>query len=370
MSTLAGIRILMTTDTVGGVWSYTAALATALARSGAEMHLVTLGPPARADQRAALDGTSIRLIETDLALEWQDPEAADLVRARTLLLRLERKLRPDVIHLNSYREASFSWQAPVVLVAHSCVNSWAHACRDTAFLAEPRWRRYDQLASAGLADAAAWVAPTSAFGETIARFYTLPRPGIAIWNGIEPTRCFPSQKQTFVLAAGRMWDKAKNLAALAAVADSIPCPIHVAGSGVERAEQYPTIRTLGELPQPELWRRMSEAAIFASPALYEPFGLSVLEAAAAGCALVLSDIPTFRELWHDAALFVALGDDDALRSALSWLAADEPARRALQQAARQRARRFTLNKMVTAYTDLYLDLIEQRSAHRLGEACA
>ena len=40
-------------------------------------------------------------------------------------------------------------------------------------------------------------------------------------------------------------------------------------------------------------------------ALYEPFGLAVLEAAQAGCALVLSDIPTFRELWDGAALFVA-----------------------------------------------------------------
>ena len=38
---------------------------------------------------------------------------------------------------------------------------------------------------------------------------------------------------------------------------------------------------------------MSRAAIFFSPALYEPFGLGVLEAAARGCALVLADIPSF-----------------------------------------------------------------------------
>ena len=50
---------------------------------------------------------------------------------------------------------------------------------------------------------------------------------------------------------------------------------------------------------------MARTAVFVSPALYEPFGLAVLEAAQAGCALVLSDIPTFRELWDGVALFVA-----------------------------------------------------------------
>ena len=44
--------------------------------------------------------------------------------------------------------------------------------------------------------------------------------------------------------------------------------------------------------------------IFVSVSRYEPFGLAVLEAAHAGCALVLSDIPTFRELWQGAASFV------------------------------------------------------------------
>jgi glycosyltransferase involved in cell wall biosynthesis len=370
MSRLDSVRILMTTDTVGGVWSHAITLSNALAEFGAEIHLVTLGPAARADQRAAIEGTSIKLIETDLALEWQDPEATDLDRAREMLLRLERKIRPDVIHLNSYREATFDWHAPVVVVAHSCVNSWGHACNDTAFLAEPRWQRYGELAAAGLASASTWVAPTCAFGETIARIYTPPRPGVLIWNGVTPA--FPTilPKQTLVLAAGRMWDKAKNLAALEAVAGAVPCPIHVAGPGTEPGQQHSAINFLGELPQVELWQRMLHAAIFASPALYEPFGLSVLEAAAAGCALVLADIPTFRELWQDAAIFVSVGDNQALCSALSWLATDTNACMALQRAARRRARRYQRGRMAAGYAELYLDLLSQRSTHHPVEACA
>jgi glycosyltransferase involved in cell wall biosynthesis len=370
MNGLAGMRILMTSDTIGGVWSYATSLSTALAAMGAEIHLVTMGPPARADQRVALRGTDIRLIETDLALEWQDAEASDLAHARAVLLGLERQLRPDIVHLNSFREATFGWRAPVVLVAHSCVNSWARACDDTDFLSEPLWQRYGELIAKGLASAAAWVAPTCAFGETIARIHTPPRPGLAIWNGVGSMPSQIARKENFILAAGRMWDRAKNLAALDSVADDVPAPIYVAGAHAEADDGRCSLRVLGELPQAELRQWMSRAAIFASPARYEPFGLAVLEAASAGCALVLADIPTFRELWQDAAVFVAPDDTAALTSMLAWISNDERARKALQRAAHQRARRYTLHEMAAQYSDLYLDLFGRQTSHHFAEACA
>ena len=58
---------------------------------------------------------------------------------------------------------------------------------------------------------------------------------------------------------------------------------------------------------------MARAAIFVSSSVYEPFGLAVLEAAGSGAALVLSDIPTFRELWDEAALFAPPGDAAGIR---------------------------------------------------------
>ena len=125
MSGLPELRVLMTTDTVGGVWTYSSGLATSLSEAGASVTLVTLGPRARADQRAMLHESRVRLIETDLALEWQDPEGQNISDARRVLAGLEAKLRPDLVHLNSFREASFGWRAPIVLAAHSCVRSWA-----------------------------------------------------------------------------------------------------------------------------------------------------------------------------------------------------------------------------------------------------
>jgi hypothetical protein len=57
------------------------------------------------------------------------------------------------------------------------------------------------------------------------------------------------------------------------------------------------VRCLGPLEASELAGWMHRAAIYALPARYEPFGLSALEAAQAGCALVLGDLSSLREVW-------------------------------------------------------------------------
>jgi glycosyltransferase involved in cell wall biosynthesis len=101
---------------------------------------------------------------------------------------------------------------------------------------------------------------------------------------------------------------------------------------------------------------MRDASIFVSSALYEPFGLSVLEAAASGCALVLSDLPSFRELWNDAALFVDPRERDAIRTALQSVCRDKDLRARLQSKARMRARRYSLRAMVGAYVQLYREM--------------
>lgn len=358
MNRLSNLRILMTTDTVGGVWTYATTLASALAGLGAEVYLVTIGPRPRADQRAMLSLPGVHLIESDLALEWQDPESNDLSPAEEFLARLERQIKPDIVHLNSFREATFDWNAPVLVVAHSCVNSWGIACNDTAWLTEPKWRRYSELVGAGLDRAQVWVCPSRALRDVIFDLYRPHSPGKVIWNGIAPAPPPLCQKKHFILAAGRMWDTAKNLATLAQAADGLNWPVLVAGPpGMSPGAVVSEVELLGELSRRDLRRWMERAAIFVSPALYEPFGISVLEAASAGCALVLSDIPTFRELWDAAAVFVSPTDDGALRNALSDLCTDTSKRSQLQRAAFARARRFSIAPMTDAYAELYRELL-------------
>jgi glycosyltransferase involved in cell wall biosynthesis len=344
---------MMTTDAVGGVWTYSTALAGELVKSGLEVHLLTMGRPPRDDQRAMLDGR-VQLIESDLALEWQDPEGNDVPHARRALSNFERAVEPDIIHLNGFREAALQWNAPVLVAVHSCVSSWARACDDSTWLSDAKWQRYTRAVFAGLSTANSWVAPSHAFRDVISSLYRPSSPGSVIWNGIGPGAAPARQKDSLFLGAGRMWDKAKNLSLLARASEALDWPVLVAGPIEATSTGSPgAIQFLGDLPQITLRSYMQCAEIFVSPALYEPFGLSVLEAASAGCALVLSDIPSFRELWDDAAVFVDPSDARELHNALASICRDHAGRRQLQLSARERSLRYSLAHTACAYRKLY-----------------
>jgi glycosyltransferase involved in cell wall biosynthesis len=352
MRRINGPRILMTTDAVGGVWVYASTLAAALARRGAAIHLLTLGPPPRADQLAPLRSLRNVYVEcTDLALEWMDPDGADFERACQCLSTIARRFSPDLIHVNGYREALADWRAPIVLAAHSCVWSWWQACRGGQ-PAEARWHVYRANVAAGLAAADLWLAPTAAFRDSIRTLYEPPRRGRVIHNGTDvKASCRP--KESFVLAAGRLWDEAKNGRAVVAAAGVIGWPVRLVGPASERDSTPANVQCLGELPRPDLVSLMARAAIFAAPARYEPFGLCVLEAAASGCALVLADIASFRELWGGAALFVDPSDTHELVAVLRRVSDNAALRTRLQEAARLRAERYSAAAMADAYCTAY-----------------
>jgi glycosyltransferase involved in cell wall biosynthesis len=368
-----GLRILMTTDAVGGVWAYTAELAKALAGNGHRVHVVTLGPSPRLGQVGGLTAAQgITLEVTDLRLEWGDAEGLDLARAHRRLTEIERQIKPDVVHLNGYREATAPWGAPVLVVAHSCVRSWWRACRGGE-PDEPRWHVYKSNVQAGLASADQWVAPTLAFSRTVQGLYAPPVSGRVIWNGITPLS--PEEKEPLILAAGRLWDEAKNVALLASIAPQVPWPIEVAGDTQPPANQgeipatgIGNLHLLGALSRDRLLQRMQRAAIFVAPALYEPFGLAILEAASAGCALVLSDIDSLRELWDEAALFVPAREPAAWRGVLNQVCSDETLRTTLQRAAIRRARRYSVDRMRAAYETLYCSVHRSRGRRRLASA--
>lgn len=109
---------------------------------------------------------------------------------------------------------------------------------------------------------------------------------------------------------------------------------------------------------------MARAEIYAAPAPYEPFGLAILEAAHAGCALVLADIPSLRENWDGAALFSDPRSPAEFTDHLQRLIASPQERRALQAAARQRAATFDSKRMAAAYVKLYSGSLADRSLRK------
>src|SRR5205085_3453294 len=113
------------------------------------------------------------------------------------------------------------------------------------------------------------------------------------------------------------------------------------------------VTLLGRLDDSAMAVAFAAAAIYALPARYEPFGLSVLEAATHGCALVLGDIDSLRESWSGAAVFVPPDDRPALAAALRRLIDDAGLRERLGEAARGRSREFSTAAMGDRYRALY-----------------
>ena len=178
-----------------------------------------------------------------------------------------------------------------------------------------------------------------------------------IWNGCAPFETTATAKEPLIFAAGRVWDKGKNLPALAAIAHRLAWPLAIAGAGAPQPGGSLNAPWLGPLSTAAMRRWYARAAVFVLPARYEPFGLAALEAAMARCALVLGDIPTLRELWDGAALFVPPDDPEELVSALNALAADRELLALLGDLARSRAKGYSGARMTAGYLDAYAGLL-------------
>lgn len=353
-------RVLMTADSIGGVWSYALELARQLGRHGVEVTLVVMGGKPDAEQvREAARISSLSLIGTDLRLEWMAGSRQDLELAGEILLELEAEQQPDIVHLNNYWHGALPFQAPVLLAAHSCVPTWWSACRKCPV--PPQWGPYREAVAAAVAAADMVIAPSRSYLEAFMAAHGRPKAARVIWNGRDSRNYRSRPKRPVVLAAGRLWDEAKNIAALCRAADGLGHPVLIAGDidGPDgaRLDQPANVTCLGRLTAARLSAHMAEAAVFAAPARYEPFGLGILEAALSGCALVLGDIATLRELWEDAAIFAPSDDPDALREALRALLEDPRRAEQMGQRARHRALRYDAQAMGDSYLAAYRELI-------------
>jgi glycosyltransferase involved in cell wall biosynthesis len=350
---VSALRLLLVTDAVGGVWVYSLELARALQPLGIETILALTGPSPGAAQRDA--AADIPLIDTGLPLEWLDTEAAAMLRASEKLSEIAASERADIVQTSSAAQlAGGAFEQPCIAVQHSCLATWWAAVKRDPMPPDFKWRR--DLVARGLRRADAVVAPTIAFADATRRTYGLDQPVVAVHNG-RSTRAFGALPQgDFVLTAGRLWDVGKNAAVLDRAAARIDAAFQAAGAtqGPNGARiEFDHLFTLGELSEALLGGLLSARPIFASAALYEPFGLSVLEAAQAGCALVLSDIPTHRELWGGAAILVDPRDDAAFAAAINQMLGDRLARQRLGARARERSQAYAPAEMAGKMAGIY-----------------
>jgi glycosyltransferase involved in cell wall biosynthesis len=288
-----------------------------------------------------------------MADPWEDVELAG-----NWLLDVAEDFEPELIHLDTYAHGALPWGIPTLMVAHSCVFSWwqaVHHCRP------PReWNTYHRYVESGLLSADKIVAPSRAMLDEIERIYNVCGNCQVIRNGVARAPRSDAVKKDYIFSAGRLWDEAKNTSLLAQISERLAWPVYTAGKCErEDGSTAPTgkLKCLGELSRDDVAIWHQTASIYAAPAKYEPFGLAILEAASAGCALVLGDIPSLRENWDGAAAFCDPRDPLAWIDTLNRLSADPKGRAELGVLASERSKEFTIDRTVRAYLAAYSELV-------------
>lgn len=355
-------RVFLTTDAVGGVWQYALDLARFFRTHEIEVILAILGPAPSADKRAEVELVpGLKILETGLPLEWMTGRPEEISLAGRALAEMAEETGAEIVHLsNPALACDAEWSVPLVATLHSCVGTWWRTMRVGEDMPEEfAWRT--ECIARGLSRADVATAPTAAFARLAGRTYR----GVdfrVIHNGRDDTAFAAlDMPRTGALTTGRLWDEAKNIRAIDLAAKEVRTPVFAAGPtegphGV--AQLFPHLQLLGALPNVKVRQRLAGSAIYVSASLYEPFGLGVLEAAQSGCALVLSDIESFRELWGGAAYFVDPSSPASIAEALNAISADEELRLRLGRTAQERSQRYTTARMAMRTLSAYADAMK------------
>ena len=361
------MRILLTTDTIGGVWTFTQELASGLVARGHAVSLLALGRPASASQQAWCDGMMAGhgpLFEATchpIPLEWmQDNHSAHDQGALAVLAAVER-FRPDLLHSSQFCFGALATLIPRLVTAHSDVLSWVRACRPGGLDVSPWLATYVELVESGLRSADAVAAPTSWMLRSLRDHYPeLPVSQTVIANGRTlPGSTAEVSRKLQAVSVGRLWDEGKNVRLLADVHS--PWPLLAAGDQEMEVSAGPQtmggVQVLPKLEAGDLMALFRESSAYICTSVYEPFGLAPLEAALCGCALLLHDIAPLRELWGEAALYFR--DARELSELLQRLDQSPNKLKDAQQSAHHRALSFSASRMVEGYLDLYQGLLHE-----------
>jgi glycogen(starch) synthase len=368
------MRVLLTTDTVGGVWTFTKVLTEELLKRGHAVSLVGFGRLPSTDQLAWCKRTAAHFVHfeyknSSAPLEWMAANDRTYEEGVAALLATAEIFLPDVVHSSQFCFGALPLDVPVVVTAHSDVMSWAQACKPTGLDTSAWLTRYHFLVQRGLAAADVVVAPSQWMLAALAKNFAVPSNNAVILNGIGPLTSGNDARRLQAVSAGRFWDEGKNLSLLAEVESEVPILVAGEYEYADRTSRAATgaVAVLGALGEEKLLALFRTSAMYVAPSRYEPFGLAPLEAAQCGCALLLSDLPSFREIWGASASYFKDARD--LEKLLDEISRSEILLASMQAKALERAHGMTAERMAEGYVNLYGELV-RRAKCDVGEgAC-
>ena len=355
-----GLKLLIAADPDPGSWPVHLALIQALGELGVQTTLVATRGRLNEQQRAdAALTASMTLAEPGLDLDLQSPDPASLAKSALRLVQLSMDLDVDLVQIDQPSLAALAvFPCPVVALHLGCAVTRWEAVHGGPIPEAFAWRA--ELIEAGLKRADAVVCPTVAHAQRVQARFGLGQVPLAVHAGRAPLSVRGTAQHDYVLTAGRLWDEGNNLEVLDAAARRIGVPVRAAGP-LRRPQGdeviFDNLHCLGNLNEAEITRWLSARPVFVSTALYDPLGVSILTAASAGCALILADIPDFRELWDEVAIFVSPNDERGFSETIANLVGDDFERAVIGRAAREKAGLRSPQAMAAQMAAIYRSLL-------------
>lgn len=370
---------------VGGIAAHAEGLATAMARAGHEVVVLTLRHPQAPDD-SVVDG--VRVIRAETSLPWipDDDLVARMASANHQLVALTARLgqwRPDVVHAHDWLAAwagdtlKTLWGVPLVATIHATERGrhGGHLPpgQPAAINAVEWWLTYQ----------AARVICCSAFmRREVIDGFELPADKVdLVPNGVDPalwaTDGDAPPRRPLVVAWGRVqYEKGFQVlaAAVAKLRRRVPgiqCTIAGRGSYLPDLQQQidvegagDIVRLAGFVSDEELRATLHRAGCAVIPSLYEPFGIVALEAMAAGAPTVVARTGGLAEIVDGtgAALVFEPGNADELASRIEQVLNNPEQAAAMQRAAGALLReRYSWDAIALSTVDVYRRVVPPQS---------
>ena len=351
-------------------------LAEGMARAGHQVTVVTMGFRGLPGREMSGGVEIVRLpclrLRAHACLPWE--QYSYILAARRFLKRRLAEQSYDVCHTHFViptgpvaRWVKKRWGLPYVITAHGSdvegYNSklWMRAMHAAL---RPFWRRIVAEADC--------VAVPSAFLLGLLKKAKADGRYVLIPNGLdtEKYRSEPGDKKRRILVMGRM-QPSKNVQTILRAAAKLPDAVwgdwtmDILGDGPIRGELEQLAQALGlesrlrfhgwiDNGTPEQLAFLRQAAIYVTASRFENCPMAVLEALAAGCAPLLSDIEGHRQFFEDApgqkAVFFPPDDEEALAGKLGALLRHWP--EGIENREPAEIRRFDLDRITERYLEL------------------
>src|ERR1700738_299575 len=151
------MRVLMTTDTVGGVWTFCQEMAAGLLERGHPVLLISFGRIPSTAQREQCELLThsyqgrFQYLASHDSVEWMEGDQSSIDRGLDLIEREALRFAPDLIHASQFSHGAVDLPIPRVITAHRDVLGRARACKKSPDLHSPWLARYRSMAQRGLA---------------------------------------------------------------------------------------------------------------------------------------------------------------------------------------------------------------------------